>query len=96
MICNLSTVDLIFLYHELQHTAHTEHISWLIFGPLKDVSKEAHLMLPDSVDERLGVCHLIDLCISHTIKAFDTNHDPVTECGKCIDLDVLIPCSLIE
>ena len=38
----------------------------------------------------------IDLCISHTIKAFDTNHDPVTECGKCIDLDVLIPCSLIE
>ena len=42
-------------------------------------------MLPYSVEERLGVCHLIDLCISHTIKAFDTEHDPVTGCGESID-----------
>ena len=41
-----------------------------------------HLIVLYSVDERLGVCHLVDLCISHTIKAFDAQHDPVTGCGK--------------
>ena len=37
-----------------------------------------HLLVLYSVDERLGVCHLVDLCISHTIKAFDAQHDTVT------------------
>ena len=32
-----------------------------------------------SVNERLGVCYLMDLCISHTIKAFDAKQDPVDE-----------------
>ena len=43
-------------------------------------------MLPYSVDERLGhgVCHLMDLCISDTIKPFDTitKHDSATECSQ--------------
>ena len=30
------------------------------------MSEKAQLTLPYSVDERLGVCHLIDLRISHT------------------------------
>ena len=41
-----------------------------------------HLIVLYSVDERLGVCHLVDLRISHTIKAFDAQLDPVTGCGK--------------
>ena len=41
-----------------------------------------HLIVLYSVDERLGVCQLVDLCKSHTIKAFDAQHDPVTGCGK--------------
>ena len=43
------------------------------------MSKEAQLTLPYSVDMKQGVCHLIDLCISHTMKVFDTiKHNPVT------------------
>ena len=49
-------------------------------------SKEAQLTLPYSVDERQGVCHLMDLCISLTIKAFDTKHDPGTECSESINV----------
>ena len=44
--------------------------AWFIF---KDVSKEAQLTLPYGADERLGVCYLMDLFISNTIKAFDLN-----------------------
>ena len=51
-----------------------------------DVSNEVQLMLPYSVDERLGVCHRMDLCISHAIKLFDTKHYPVTGSGECTDL----------
>ena len=50
------------------------------------MSKEAQLTLPYSVNERLGVCHLMDLCISHAIKGFDAQHDPVTGCGESINL----------
>ena len=60
--------------------------SWLIFRHPKDVSKEAPLTLPYSVDERLGVCHLMDVCISHTINASDAKHDPVRGCGESIHL----------
>ena len=37
----------------------------------KDVSQDVPLSLPYSVDKRLGVCHLMVVCIAHTIKGFD-------------------------
>ena len=30
-----------------------------------------------SVNKRLGVCHLMNLCISHSIKLIDTKHNPM-------------------
>ena len=34
------------------------------------------------VNERLGVCHLVDLRIYCTIKAWDAQHDSLTVCDK--------------
>ena len=67
-ICNLSSVDMFIFCHELSPAL-------LIFRHSKDVSREAQLTLLYSVDERLGVCHLMDLCISHMINVFDAQHD---------------------
>ena len=50
----------------------------------RDVFKKTQLTLPYSVDEKLGVCHLMNLCISHTIKAVDAQYGPVTGCCKSI------------
>ena len=41
------------------------------------MSDETQLALSYSIDEELGVCHLMDLCIAHITKAFDVKHDPV-------------------
>ena len=68
--------------------------AWLIFRHLmpNDVSREVKLTFPCSVDKRLGVCHLMGLCISPTTRAFDAKYDHVTRFSKSIYLVSRVDC----
>ena len=90
---NLSIKDAI-LWHFWSKSANLflKMTAWLIFRHPKDVSKEAQLTpgqltLPYSVDERLGfVISWICVFFTRSINVFDAQHDPVTRCGKSINL----------
>ena len=62
-ICNLSSVDLVFCY-ELEQR---EHIASMAHLQASSKSQLTHADLHFRWE--LGVCHLMDLCISHTISS---------------------------
>ena len=83
-ICSLSFVALVSFCHEMEHR---EHISCMfVIWYSEDLPKETQLVLSYSVDEGLGVRHLMDSCIAYTIKTLNIQHDPITGCSECICL----------